>query len=152
MAGPVVSVLEFAHAYTVPVGWLTAAAFLAAALVEYHDREYARPVAVLAWVLFAVFWFSLIDHYLLVQKSAIEGVGSIVAVPLSLWIGYNLWSGRDSLFVMTRAIAVMALVYVPFVRFEALQQPLIEIVTDQTQWGINALGFNPAVTDDLVLE
>lgn len=151
MSGPVVSLLEFAHAYTVPVGWLTAIVFLAAAAIEYYDRDLARPVAVVGWVVFAVFWFSLIDHYLIVQKSAIEGVGSIIAVPLSLWIGYNLWAGRDSLFVLTRAIAVMALIYVPFVRFAILRQPLIEVVTDQTEWGINALGYHPEVTDAMTV-
>ena len=151
MSGPVVSVLEFAHAYTIPIGWLTAGVFLAAAVVEYLDRDLARPVAVAGWGLFAAFWFSLIDHYLLIQKSAIEGVGSILAVPLSLWIGYKLWTGRDSLFVLTRAIAVMALIYVPFVRFELLRKPLIEIVTDQTEWGINALGYHPEVTDEMTL-
>ncbi|MEF8839795.1 MAG: archaeosortase A [Haloarculaceae archaeon] len=152
MPGPVVSVLEFAHAYTIPIGWVTAGVFLAAALVEYHDRDLARPVAVVAWVLFAAFWFSLIDFYLLVQKSAIEGVGSILAVPLSLWIGYKLWTGRDSLFVLTRAIAVMALIYVPFVRFELLRKPLIEVVTVQTEFVVNALGYHPEVVDGLILE
>ncbi len=152
MAGPIVSVLEFAHAYTITIGWLTAGVFLAAALVEYHDREYARPVAVLGWVLFALFWFSLIHNFLIVQKSAIEGVGSILAVPLSLWIGYNLWAGRDSLFVLTRAVAVMGLIYVPFVRFEVLRRPLIEIVTDQTEWGVNLLGYHPEVVEGLTLE
>jgi len=152
MPGPVVSLLEFAHAYTIPVGWLTAGLFLAAAIVEYHDRSLARPIAVAGWVLFAVFWFSLIDYFLLIQKSAIEGVGSIVAVPLSLWIGYKLWTGRDSLFVLTRAIAVMALVYAPFVRLEVLRKPLIEIVTDQTEFVVNALGYHPEVVDGLTLE
>jgi archaeosortase A (PGF-CTERM-specific) len=151
MAGPVVTVLELAHSVTVEVGWLTAAVFLAAALLEQYDREAARPVAVAGWLSFALFWFTLIDHYLLIQKSAIEGVGSILAVPLSLWVGYKLAAGRDSLFVLTRAIAAMAVVYVPFVWFEALRKPLIETVTAQTEWGIDALGYNPAVVDGLTL-
>lgn len=152
MPGPVVSLLEFAHAYTIPIGWVTAAVFLAAAVVEYYDRDLARPIAVAGWGLFSLFWFSLIDYFLLLQKSAIEGVGSILAVPLSLWIGYKLWTGRDSLFVLTRAIAVMAIIYVPFVRFELLRKPLIEVVTDQTEWVINAIGYHPEVVDGLTLE
>ena len=143
--------LSFAHSFTHEIGWLALGVFLLGAVLEPYDRDLARPVLVAAWVLFAVFWFSLIDYYAFQQKSVIEGVGSVAAVPLSLYVGTLLARGRDSLFVLSRAIAVMGIVYVPFVTIEELRRPLIEIVTDQTRFGTGLLGLEPDVVEGMTL-
>lgn len=128
-----------------PLAWLVLAAFLAASLLEAHDRDLARPVAVGAWVLFGLFWFSLIHHFAFVQKSFIEGVGTVVAVPACLSAAALLWRGRDSLFVLTRSVAVMGALLLPFEAVPFLRRVLIETVTVQTEFLINLLGFDPAV-------
>lgn len=143
--------LAWLGTYAVPIGWLTLTVFLLGSVTELFDRRVARPVVVAAWLLFGLFWLSVVNHYLIEQKSIIEGVGAIVAVPLSVWIGYLLARGRDSLFVLSRAIAAMGVIYVPFVTIEALRRPLVEIVTDQTQFVINLLGFDPAVVSGMEL-
>lgn len=135
-----------------PLSWLVVAVFLAGVAVERFDREAGRYVLVAGWVLFAVFWAAMIHYFAVEQQSIVEGVGSVVAVPLSAYVAYQLASGRDSLFVLTRAVALMGVVYLPFVAVDALRRPLVELVTDQTAWLMGLLGFYPEVVDGLTVE
>jgi len=124
-----------------PIGWLVVVAFLAAVLADSIDREYARPIFVVAWVIFAAFWLVLVYPFFVEDNSVIRGVGALLAVPLSVLVAKVLYDGRDSLFVLSRAVALMAMMYVPFMLLPALRETLILLVTDQTAWVISALGF-----------
>jgi archaeosortase A (PGF-CTERM-specific) len=137
--------LEAFGAYSAPLGWVAIGLFLAGAALEYADRDYARPAVAVAWVLFGVFWLSLVHHFVFVQRSVVEGLGSILAVPLSIYLGGLLWRGRDSLFVLSRAVAIMGVVYFSVIAIPSLQQFFIEVVTRQTEFLINLLGFDPEV-------
>lgn len=136
--------LDWLHQFSDPLAWLVLAAFLSGAAVEYAERsrDYtrARVITAGAWVVFAVFWLSLIHYYAIDSKSIIEGLGSIIAVPASLYIGYLLLCGRDSLFVLSRAIAGMALVFLPVEAFPILTTVLVETVTQQTEFVMGLLG------------
>ncbi len=137
--------LDAFGAYSTPLGWMAIGLFLLGAALEYYDREYARPAVALAWVVFGVFWLSLVHHFIFVQRSVIEGLGSILAIPLALYLAALLWRGRDSLFVFSRAIAIMGVVYFSVVSIPVVSQTLIEAVTRQTEFLINLLGFEPEV-------
>ena len=142
----VLSGLEWATQFSDSLAWLVLATFLATAALDWVDqRERARYTGVVAWAVFGVFWFSLIYHFAFVQKSVIEGVGTLVAVPASFYVGYLLWSGRDSLFVLTRAIFLMGVVFFPFESIPLLREFLVETVTDQTAVLISLIGSNPEV-------
>lgn len=135
--------------WSTPLMWLVLATFLGSAVLRGYDETWARRVAVAGWGGFGAFWLVLLPHFALTQKSLIEGVGALAAVPLSAYAGYLLWRGRDSLFVLTRAIGLMGLVYVPFLAIGPLRQVLVEIVTDQTQFLLSLLGVDPFVVDGL---
>lgn len=137
--------LEAANAYADPLAFVVLGLFLAGAALELRSRALARPVSVGAWVAFAVFWVAQIHYFAFVQKSIIEGVGSVIAVPASLYVGYLLWTGRDSLFVLSRAIAVMGVVFMPFEMSPVLRQWLIETVTSHTAFLMLLLGEDPTV-------
>jgi archaeosortase A (PGF-CTERM-specific) len=146
MLDVVLSGLEWATRLSDPLAWLVLGAFLVtAALERAGERERARYTGAAAWGLFGVFWFTLIYHFAVVQKSVIEGVGTLVAVPASLYVGYLLWSGRDSLFVLSRAVLLMGVVFFPFETVPALRQFLIETVTDQTAVLISLVGSDPSL-------
>ncbi|MFD1589251.1 archaeosortase A [Halorientalis brevis] len=113
--------------------------------LTHGTREPKRLVTTAAWVLFGFFWFTLIYHFAFVQKSIVEGIGTLVAVPASLYVAYLLADGRDSLFALSRAIAVMGLVYVPFETLVLFKRPLVEIVTRQTEVLMNVIGYHPDV-------
>jgi archaeosortase A (PGF-CTERM-specific) len=138
--------LDWLHQFSDPLAWLVLAAFLGGAVLEYvernrdQNRDPARILTAGAWVIFAVFWLSLIHYYVIDSKSIIEGIGSIIAVPASLYIGYLLFCGRDSLFVLSRAIAGMGLVFLPFEAFPILTTVLVETVTHQTEFVMGLLG------------
>ena len=67
-----------------PLMWLVLATFLGSAVLQWQNEEWARRVAVAGWGLFGAFWFVLIPHFVFTQKSFVEGIGSVAAVPLAL--------------------------------------------------------------------
>jgi len=141
MTGQAAGTLAELAALSEPLGWVVVVAFLAAVVLNAVDREYARPAFVVGWIVFAAFWFVLIYPYFVEDNSVIRGVGAALAAPLSLLVAKVLYDGRDSLFVLSRAVALMALMYVPFMLLPALEERLILLVTGQTAWVISALGF-----------
>jgi len=132
-------------------GWLVIVAFLAAVVAEFVDRDRARYVHVVAWVCFAVFWASMVPYFVFVQKSIVEGLGAIVAVPLSAAVAYRIVQGRQSLFVLTRVVAIGGLVYFPVVELALVRQPLIEIVTDHTAFLMQLIGYDPTVVSGMTV-
>lgn len=114
------------------LAWTVLVVFLGGALLERYDREYARSVYVVGWVVLAALWLASIYQFVFDQKSLTEGAGVIVGIPLSLWVGYLLASGRDRLLIVSRAIAVMWLLYLPLSTVAILRDPLIDVVTWNT--------------------
>jgi len=147
MAGPLTDILA----------WVVVAAFLAGTVLRWRESEYARTVMISAWGVFAVFWAALVPHFAFVQKSFVEGFLSLAAVPASLYVGYLLYDGRDSLFVLSRAVAVMGVVYLPFETVPALtigglslpspRHVLISHTTAQTEWAMESLGYDPTLVE-----
>jgi archaeosortase A (PGF-CTERM-specific) len=139
------SLLDTVGGFAEPVGWLVLGLFLVGVVLEYVDREYARLVLVGAWGVFAVFWLFLIYPWFAIDNSVIRGVGAVVAVPLSVLVAKTLYEGRDSLFVLSRAVTVMGLVYAPFTAIRALREQLVLVVTEHTLWAMNLVGHDPPV-------
>jgi archaeosortase A (PGF-CTERM-specific) len=128
-----------------PLAWLSVLAFSAGGLLSWRDSRFARPATVAAWMVFAVFWLSVFHHFAFVQKSFIEGIGALVAIPASAYAGVLLARERDSLFILSRAIAAMGLIFFPFEAITVLQEFLIETVTAQTAFLMDLIGANPTV-------
>jgi archaeosortase A (PGF-CTERM-specific) len=149
MLGQLNDALAGLAVYVGPVGWVTLGLFATAVVLEAIDREYARNVYVGAWLLFSVFAFMLIQPFFIVDESVIRGVGAVLAVPLSLLAAKMFYEGRDSLFTLSRAIAIMGFIYVPFLVVEALREPLILLVTDHTRILMDLVGYNPPVVTEL---
>lgn len=126
--------------------WFVIVAFVATAALERYHRELARTVGAGAWVLFGVFWGVLFPRFAFEMRSFIEGTLSLVAVPLCVYAGYQLYTGRDSLFVLSRCVAAMGLIYVPFLTIEPLREWLVELVSSQTNAVIHLLGYDPEFT------
>lgn len=128
------------------LAWVVIASFAASWLLEDRRRERARFIASAGWVLFGIFWLVLFPQFAFEMKSFIEGALSLIAVPACIYAGYLLYSGRDSLFILSRAIAAMGIIYLPFETILFMRQFLVEVVTHQVEWGINLLGYQPEVT------
>ncbi|MDS0293389.1 archaeosortase A [Halogeometricum luteum] len=138
------------------LAWASILTFVAGALLYRRNDRAARYVSAAAWGLFALFWLRLVPHFAFEHKSYIEGFLSLAAVPACLYAGYLLYAGRDSLFVLSKAVAAMGVIYLPFETIPALtlfgltvpapQAVLIETVAAQTQFFVNALGYHPEMT------
>jgi archaeosortase A (PGF-CTERM-specific) len=128
------------------VAWVVIALLLAAWGLSQREPDLSRAVAAAAWVGFAVFWLLLVPRFALVMRSPIETVLSALAVPGSIYAGYLLWHGRDSLFTLSRAVAIMGVIYLPFTTVPGLDQWAIEAVAAQTHWIITSLGYDVTLT------
>lgn len=145
MLADLLGALAWLHGFSDPLAWVVVGAFLAGTLLELDGRPTTRYVLAAAWVVFAVFWLSLIYHFGPQQRSYVEGVGSAVAVPASLYLAALAWRGRESVFVLSRGIAAMGLIYMPFATIPWLRESLVRVVVDQTELLIALLGQDPTV-------
>lgn len=127
------------------MAWAVVIAFIAGIVIDaFGSRGRARLVIAGAWGIFAVFWLSVFPHFAFEVRSLVEGLGSLLAVPLSLSAGYFLLRGRDSVMSLSRAVGIMSLLYYPPRAIPALREFLIETVAAQTDWGLALLGYDPA--------
>jgi archaeosortase A (PGF-CTERM-specific) len=130
-------------AVTDPLAWILLALFGGGALAERRYPGVARYVVGGAWVLFAAFWLLLAPHFFFVQNSFVEAILALVGVPACVYAGYLIANGRDSLFVLTRAVAVMGLIYLPAETIPIVRQVLVEHVASQTELVMELLGYEP---------
>lgn len=126
--------------------WVVVLAFTGTVVVDARDRDTARYLAASAWIGFGVFWLLLVPQFAFHMKSVIEGALSIVALPVCWYVAYLHLQGRDSLFLVSRAIAFMGLFYLPFASIPFLRQFLVEAVSAQTNALIQAIGYAPTFT------
>lgn len=119
--------------------------FISTTLLETRNRQHARQLATISWVVFAVFWLNLIEHFLITQVSAIEGVLTALAVPLCLYVAYLNHTRTKEFFLITRAVAVMGLIYLPLTITPGAKQFLIETVANQVEFLLVTMGYEPTV-------
>jgi len=146
------------------LAWLVIGLFVLAGGVEWYGRRSdadlmstARPIAAAAWVGFGLFWLNLFPAFAFEHQSFVEGLLSLAAFPACLYVAKHLYAGRDTLFVLSRAVAVMGLIYLPFetipaftvagTTFPAPRQFLIEYVTVLTGDIISLFGYSPALIE-----
>ena len=130
---------------TDPLAWVLLALFGGGALAERRYPAAARYVVAGAWVLFAGFWLLLTPYFFLEQNSFVEAILALVGVPACVYAGYLLANGRDSLFVLSRAVAVMGLIYLPAETIPVVRQTLVEHVAAQTALLMDLLGYDPTL-------
>ncbi|MFC7155023.1 archaeosortase A [Halomarina halobia] len=143
-----VGLLAATTALVVALGWerflppavVSLLAVGGATLAWTRGADAARYLTVGAWVAFGLFWLTLVHHFAVTQRSVIEGIGAVVAVPGCLYAGYLLLRGRDSLYVLSRAVAAMGLVVLPAESLFVVRAFLVESVTTQTAFLMNLLG------------
>jgi len=127
------------------LAWVVIAAFVSAALTHRYSPERAQRFAAGSWLLFAAFWLSLIPFFTLEQRSYVEGMLCIIAVPACLYVAYLVYDERPSLLVLTRAVAVMGAIYLPFQTITPIRRTAIETVTVHGHLLIETVGFETAI-------
>jgi archaeosortase A (PGF-CTERM-specific) len=142
-------VLAASGTYTEPLGWVVLAIFLAGVVASYVHDHSAHLLFALGWTVFAGFWLTLIYPWFAVDESFVRGAGAVIAVPLSLLVAKTMYEGRDSLVTLSRAVAFMGLIYVPFVMIDPLREQLTLMVVDHTSFAMGLIGFDPPVVTEL---
>ena len=130
------------------LAWIAIVAFGLALLVRWSDvAAPARPIAGVAWLLFGTYWLTMVPYYYYDAQSPLQTVLALVALPLCAYTGYLLWNGRESLFVLTKAVALMGLIYLPAETIPIVRQWLIETTAVQTHYGMELLGHSPGLNE-----
>ncbi|TMT85722.1 archaeosortase A [Haloterrigena sp. H1] len=137
---------------SVPLGdvlaWTAIGAFVVAMVLEWRDAvDPARYLAAGAWVVFGVFWLTMVPHYYLEVKSPIETLLALAALPLCVYAGYLLATGRESLLLLSKAVALMGLIYLPVETIPVVKTWLIETTAAQTHFGMELLGYSPGIEE-----
>ena len=145
--------------------WIVVLLFALAGGIEWYgrrnDRDLMQPaqtIATAAWVGFAVFWANSIPFWFFEHQSYVETILAVIAVPGCLYAARELYTGRTSLFVLSRAVAVMGFIYLPFETIPAItvgglalpapRQYLIEVTTAITGWLISLAGYSPELIEN----
>ncbi len=135
------------------LGWVVIGVFLIGIVADWRSRDAARTVTTTAWALFGLFWLLMVPFFAFDHRSIIQAVLAAVAVPACGYVAYRLATGRDSLLILSRAVGVMGLIYLPFGVIPVFHDTLIEIVAAQTNAGLQLIGSTPAFeTDDAGLQ
>ena len=130
---------------TDPLAWVVLVAFAGSALLSWWDSPYERHGATAAWTIFAVFWALMVPHYAIEMRSIVEGALSVVAVPATLYVAWLIWTERRSFPVLTRAVALMGFIYLPFEAITVLRSGSIELVTRNVETLLGFVGVDPTV-------
>ncbi|QCC58045.1 archaeosortase A [Natrinema thermotolerans] len=130
------------------LAWTAIGAFVVAAVIQWYGAtDPARYLAAGAWVVFGVFWLTLAPHYYLEVKSPIETLLTVAALPLCAYTGYLLATGRESLLLLSKAVAFMGLIYLPVETIPVVRTWLIETTAAQTHFGMELLGHSPGLEE-----
>ena len=144
--------------------WVVVLLFAIAGGIEWYGRrsgtarvETARTTATAAWIGFGLFWLNSVPFWWFEHQSFVEALLALIGVPACFYAAYELYTGRTTLFVLSRAIAVMGFIYLPFETVPAItmgglslpapRQYLIEVTTVITGWIISAAGYSPALVE-----
>lgn len=147
MLPPAQSLTEFSVLpYTDVLAWIVMAVFVAGVIADRRGNvDLAMQITAGAWGLFSVFWFLLIHQFAIIHRSAIQTVLVVFAVPACLYVGWRLLKGRESLLTLSRAIAFMTILYLPFETSVFARNLLIETVAYQTSIAIDLLGLGEGI-------
>jgi archaeosortase A (PGF-CTERM-specific) len=130
------------------LAWIAIGAFVVAMVLEWYGAvDPARYLAAGAWVVFGVFWLTMVPHYYLEVKSPIQTLLTVAALPLCAYAGYLLVRGRESLLLLSKAVAFMGLIYLPAETIPFVRTWLIETTASQTHFGMELLGHSPGIEE-----
>lgn len=138
----------YTSAFSDVLGWVVIGLFMLAAIAEIYGRiDQARHIAAVGAVLFAGFWLTMAPYFLYEAQSPLQTILSLAGVPLSLYTGYLLFNGRDSLLILSKAVAFMGLIYFPAETIPFVRQWLIETTAAQTHFVMEQLGHSPGINE-----
>lgn len=130
------------------LAWVAIGMFGLGMIFEWGQRTNgARYVSAAGWALFGVFWVLMAPYYYYEVQSPLQTILSLAALPLCLYAGYLLVQGRQSLLVLSRAVAFMGLIYLPAETIPIFRQWLIETTATQTNFAMDLFGHGPGITE-----
>ncbi|OIB56395.1 archaeosortase A [Natrialba sp. SSL1] len=148
VSGPAIASTLIDSPLTDVLAWLAIGAFLAAVVLQWNGAvDGARKLAAAAWVVFGVFWLAMFPYYYYEMQSPLQTILTIVALPLCTYVAYLLYTGRQSLLLLSKAVALMGVIYLPVETIPVARTWLIETTAAQTHYGMELLGHSPGINE-----
>ncbi len=148
LVGPPTPALVGSVSATDALAWIAIGAFVIALALDWRGTpDPARYVGAAAWILFGVFWLTMVPYYYYDARSPLQTVLSILALPLCVYTGYLLFRGRDSLLLLSKAVAIMGIIYLPAETIPFVRRWLIETTAVQAHWGMELFGHSPGINE-----
>jgi len=130
------------------LAWIAIGGFFIAIVLQWRgELDPARQLAAGAWVVFGVFWLTMVPYYYYDAQSPLQTVLALAALPLCAYTGYLLFAGRESLLVLSKAVAIMGLIYLPAETIPFVRQWLIETTAVQAHVVMELLGHSPGINE-----
>ncbi|ELY89134.1 Exosortase EpsH-like protein [Natrialba hulunbeirensis JCM 10989] len=146
--GPAIASTLIDSPLTDVLAWLAIGAFLAAVVLQWNGAvDEARQLAAVAWVVFGIFWLAMFPYYYYEMQSPLQTILTVVALPLCTYVAYLLYSGRQSLLLLSKAVALMGVIYLPVETIPVARTWLIETTAAQTHYGMELLGHSPGINE-----
>ncbi len=130
------------------LAWVAIAGFFGAVVLQWRGgSDLARQLAAGSWLVFGVFWLTMVPYYYFDAQSPIQTVLALAALPLCVYTGYLLYAGRESLLLLSKAVAIMGLIYLPAETIPFVRQWLIETTAMQAHVVMELLGHSPGLSE-----
>ncbi|WP_246999135.1 archaeosortase A [Halosolutus gelatinilyticus] len=130
------------------LAWVAIGAFIVALCLQWLGAaDPARYVATGAWIVFGVFWLTMVPYYYYEVQSPLQTILAIAALPLCAYTGYLLYGGRDSIMLLSKAVMFMGLIYLPVETIPVVKTWLIETTAAQTHYGMELFGYSPGLAE-----
>ena len=130
------------------LAWIAIGGFFIAIVLQWRGKlDPARQLAAGAWLVFGVFWLTMVPYYYYDAQSPLQTILALAALPLCAYTGYLLYAGRESLLVLSKAVAIMGLIYLPAETIPFIRQWLIETTALQAHFVMELLGHSPGINE-----
>ena len=130
------------------LAWVAIAGFFVAVVLQWQEvGDSARYLAAASWVVFGLFWLTMVPYYYYDAQSPLQTLLALAALPLCAYTGYLLYAGRESLLLLSKAVAIMGLIYLPAEMIPFVRQWLIETTAAQTHVAMELLGYSPGINE-----
>ncbi|ARS90058.1 archaeosortase A [Natrarchaeobaculum aegyptiacum] len=130
------------------LAWVAIAGFFVAVVAQWRDQaDLARLLAAGSWVVFGVFWLTMVPYYYYDAQSPLQTILALAALPLCAYTGYLLYGGRESLLLLSKAVALMGLIYLPAETIPFVRQWLIETTAMQAHLVMDLIAESPGLSE-----
>ncbi|MDY6932102.1 MAG: archaeosortase A, partial [Halobacteriota archaeon] len=131
--------------------WLALLFLLLGAILKESRKE--RTSGFFGWIFFSIYWFGTVPHYIEIDDYFNVVLVCLMAI-FCIVIGYHFLTykgeGRSTLITLTKATALICIIYFPFAIIGFLNESLIDVTAIITNMLLNLIGVGTQVAPPII--